>query len=331
MTTLRLVPQHDATAEEREAIAWLVRVSDEDATDEDRAALERWIAASPEHVEAFAKVSGLWKAMPGAIATAVKSGEIPLPVVVDQTPPMVSRRGFMIGSSAAAAAAAAYAVIDPPLGLWPSLRELAADYRTATGQQRRITISTAVSVDMNTQTSIALHQSGEAFHRFELIAGEAIVGAVRGADRPVQVVAASGVTTAEAANFDIRCDASVVSVTCISGLVRVQYRDRQVALPEKQQVSYGGGEMSAVRTIDPAVVTAWQEGYLMFRKEPLVNVIAEINRYWPGRIVLLDTKLGQSLVTARFKLDRLNDVLVQVREVFGAPVRTLPGGVVLIG
>jgi transmembrane sensor len=69
----------------------------------------------------------------------------------------------------------------------------------------------------------------------------------------------------------------------------------------------------------------------MFRKEPLVNVIAEINRYWPGRIVLLDTKLGQSLVTARFKLDRLNDVLVQVREVFGAPVRTLPGGVVLIG
>jgi transmembrane sensor len=331
MTTLRLVSQHDDAAREREAIAWLVRVTDEDATEEDRAALGRWIAASPDHEKAFSKAAELWKAMPGAVVAAVKSGDVALPVAVDRATPVISRRGFIIGSGAAAAAAAAYAVIDPPLGLWPSLREWAADYRTATGQQKRIAISTAVSVEMNTQTSIALHRPSEAFHGFELIAGEAIVGADKDADRPVQVVAANGVTTAQAANFDIRCDASVVSVTCISGVIRVQYRDRQVNLPEKQQVSYGGGEMSAVRMIDPAVVTAWQEGYLMFRKEPLVNVITEVNRYRPGRIVLLDAKLGQNLVTARFKLDRLNDVLVQVREVFGAAVRTLPGGVVLVG
>jgi transmembrane sensor len=332
MTTGRFSPQDDIAAKEREAIAWLVRITDDGATEADRAALERWLAASPANAQAFATARELWKTMPSAIATAVKSGDVSLPVPVDERTPSIGRRGLMIGFGAAAAAAAAYVVIDPPLGLWPSLRELAADYRTATGQQRRITIATAISVEMNTQTSIALRSPTDAFYAFELIAGEAIVGAAKGGDRPVQVVAANGVTTAtDAANFDVRCDASAASITCLSGVVRVQYHDRSVNLSEKQQVSYGGSEMSAVRTIDPAVVTAWQAGYLMFRNEPLVNVIDEVNRYRPGRIVLLDRKLGQNLVTARFKLDRLNDVIVQVREVFGAPVRTLPGGVVLVG
>ncbi|MFG3757292.1 hypothetical protein ACGE32_33645, partial [Klebsiella pneumoniae] len=94
---------------------------------------------------------------------------------------------------------------------------------------------------------------------------------------------------------------------------------------------YRRGGLGAVTAVDPTVVTAWRSGYLMFRKEPLDRVIAEVNRYRPGRIVLLDATLGRGLVTARFKLDRLDDVMIQVHEVFGARVRNLPGGVVLIG
>jgi transmembrane sensor len=277
MTRGRLSPQHEIAAKEREAIAWLLRITDDGATEADRAALEGWLAASPANAQAFATASELWKTMPRAITAAVKSGDIALPVPVDESAPSIGRRGLMIGfGAAAAAAAAAYVVIDPPLGLWPSLRELAADYRTATGQQRRITIARAVSVEMNTQTSIALRPPTDAFYGFELISGEAIVGAAKDGDRPVRVVAANGVTTAtDAANFDIRCNASAATVTCLSGAVRMQYRDRWLNLSEKQQVSYGGGEMSEVTTIDPAVVTAWQAGYLMFRNEPLVNVIEE--------------------------------------------------------
>src|SRR5262249_55422860 len=169
MTTLRLVHQDDDAANEREAIAWLVRITEEDATEADREAHNRWMAESPAHARSFAKVSRMWKTMPRAIATAVQSGQVLLPVAVDQ--PAISRRGFMVGLGAAAAATTAYAVIDPPFGLWPSLREFRADYRTGAGQQRRIAISTTVSVEMNTQTSIALRPTTDAFHGFELIAG----------------------------------------------------------------------------------------------------------------------------------------------------------------
>jgi transmembrane sensor len=163
------------------------------------------------------------------------------------------------------------------------------------------------------------------------VSGEAIIGTAAGSAKPVQVIAADGSTTADAANFDVRCDAARTIVTCLSGSVQVEHRDHSTMLQEKQQVSYGGGGMSSVNPVDPAVVTSWRDGYLMFRKEPLANVIQEVNRYRPGRIVLIDRELGRGLVTARFKLDRLDDVVAQVREVFGARVRTLPGGIVLIG
>ncbi len=312
---------------EREAIAWLLRVTDDGATPADQAALRKWQATSPAHAQAFARASKLWGIVPSAVAMAMRSGDLSLPPVVDRG--FVSRRGAMIGFATAAAAALGYVVTDPPLGLWPSLSELTADYHTATGEQRTITLSSAVSVEMNTRTSIALRPAGDAFHRFELISGEAIVDASAAGGRPVQVIAGGGLTTASA-NFDIRCDAATTAVTCISGEVQVQHGNHLVALQERQHVSYGGGEMTPVTSVDPTVITAWRDGYLMFRREPLVDVIAEINRYRRGRIVLLDSKLGEGLVTARFKLDRLGDVIAQIREVFGATVRILPGGLVLV-
>ena len=66
----------------------------------------------------------------------------------------MSRRALLAGGGALAASVAAYAVMKPPLDLWPSFDELRADYRTATGEQRRVTVAD-VDVRLNTQTSIA--------------------------------------------------------------------------------------------------------------------------------------------------------------------------------
>ena len=53
-------------------------------------------------------------------------------------------------SWSAVAASAAYLALRPPLGLWPGIGELAADYRTARGEQRRLTLGDALDVQMNT-------------------------------------------------------------------------------------------------------------------------------------------------------------------------------------
>jgi transmembrane sensor len=331
MTKDRQIGCDDKAELERQAVAWLTRVTDDDATHEDRSALRRWQAKSPDHAAAFVEASRLWQAMPAAIESLVRAGDVSVPVAVDRRRSSVSRRAFTGGLASATAAGVGYLMVRPPLDLWPSLSELAADYRTNTGQQQRITIGAAVSVDMNTQTSIALRQDTSEIDRFELVSGEAIIGTAAGSAKSVQVIAADGSTTARVADFAVRRTATTACVTCLTGTVLVEHRDLSTTLQARQQVSYGEGRISSATLIDPADVISWREGYLMFRKEPLAHVIEEVNRYRPGRIVLLDPALGHGLVTARFKLDRLEDVVVQIREVFGAPVRSLPGGLVLVG
>lgn len=325
--TVRPHQQQDHGALEREAIAWLVRVTDEGATAADRAALQRWQAESPDRARALAKAGELWHAMPAAIALAVRSGAVSLPVEVDR--PTRGRRGILIGLAASAAAAVGVAVVRPPLGLWPSFTELTADYRTTIGQRRRIAISEAVSVEMNTRTSIALRRSDKTSDGFELISGEAVVEAAAGGRQAL--VSAGGGTATTAGRVDVRCEDGDTAVTCLAGTVEVRYRDRAITLGERQRVGWGATGVSPVAGVDPEIVTSWRQGYLMFRRERLAAVIAEVNRYRPGRIFLVDARLASGEVTARFRLDRLDDVVVQIREVFGAPVTTLPGGVVLVG
>jgi len=331
MTTDRTIGTQDNAALEREALAWLVRITDEDATAAERTALAAWQSQSRAHAAALERARGLWGALPPAIDGLLRSGALqPDEIERSQARP-IGRRTFLGGAVAAAAAAAGYLVVRPPLELWPSLSELAADYRTGIGQRRDIVIADSVPVAMNTQTCIALRPAMPGLDRFELITGEAAIDATMMKGNAVQVIAGDGSATATAANFSVRCDGSVTSVTCVAGNVRVAVADQEVFLGASQQVVYQRGGLGAVTAVDPTVVTAWRSGYLMFRKEPLDRVIAEVNRYRPGRIVLLDAALGRGLVTARFKLDRLDDVMTQVHEVFGARVRTLPGGLVLIG
>jgi transmembrane sensor len=48
-------------------------------------------------------------------------------------------------------------------------------------------------------------------------------------------------------------------------------------------------------------------------------------------VLVVDDKLARSRLNGRFRIDRLDTVFVQIREVLGASVTELPGGIVLLG
>ena len=60
------------------------------------------------------------------------------------------------------------------------------------------------------------------------------------------------------------------------------------------------------------------------------RVIEEVNRYWRGRIILLNGDLGRRRVSVRLELARIEEIISYVQSVLGASVRRLPGGVVLL-
>ncbi|NVO13583.1 MAG: FecR domain-containing protein [Rhodoplanes sp.] len=310
----------------REALTWMRRLGSGEMTRADLDALDRWRMASEGHRRAFAEANLFWDVL-GQVAREAKArghaGE-PSRLAFGTR---IGRRAFLAG---AAAATIAYVVVQPPLGLWPSLAELGADYRTATGEQRQLAIRPGLTVDMNTQTSLVAPATGGTRHALELVSGQIAVSVQAPDAQPLRVAAAQVQIEADRADFDVRRDGSFVCVTCTEGVVRVTRSSSVTVLTAGQQQTYDGDAQARVVAIDPTVVTAWKRGMIIFRDVPLAQVIAEINRYRPGRIVLLNKALADRTVVAGFRLDQIGEAVDYLSRAIGARARSLPGGVVLL-
>ena len=321
MTVPTDISEPDALVDE--ALDWVVRLKTGAPSRADVEALQRWRERSPAHEEAFKNAARLFRQ---AGIAAQELADAPMPAAA-RKPKMLARRAFLGG--AIAASAAAYLVARPPMGLWPSLQELSADYRTAKGEQRKVAVMPDVSLELNTQTSIAL-RSAENETRVELISGEASVAAALAAATPFVMLASNGRIAATKATFNARCLDGVVSVTCLTGAVDVEQGGNTVRLRETEQVSYSSGGIETPAPVDLGQVTAWQAGLLIFRDKPLAKVVDEVNRYRAGKIIITRADLRLRVVNGTFQINRLDDFVAQVQQLFGAQVRSLPGGVMLL-
>lgn len=186
-------------------------------------------------------------------------------------------------------------------------------------------LAAGLAVDLNTRSSLALHSlSGENRH-IELINGEAMIMATAKDGERCLVTAGGGQIVARTARFSVREDGAFgVRVVCLEGSVEVQHQGQRLALSVNEQVVYGQDGLGRKAIVDAVAVTSWQQGRLEFRGTPLRDVIAEVNRYRPGLIVLMDSALGGRLIDANFKLDGLETVIVYLQQAFDVPIRQAP-------
>lgn len=309
---------------QEEAHAWVRLLESGRATVDDARALQQWRARSAMHEQSFSEARRAWRDI-GTAGQAVREqvrGRVGRPA-------NPQRRALLGGALAATGAMAVVAVVHPPFGLWPSLREqLDADYRTATGEQRQIVVADQVRVSMNTQTSIAL-RAGQGMDEIELLAGEAAIGrSQRG--RPLAVVAGNGRCIVEVGEIEIRHTGAETWVTCIQGGLQVRHKTGTRMLGPGQRLRYGERALGQPMLVGKGLESAWREGMLVFRDTLLTEAVAEINRYRPGRIVLLNEELAGRRVSGRFRIDALDKVIEQIRLIFGAEITALAGGLVLL-
>lgn len=312
----------DAESARRQAMDWLRRLTSGEMTRAELDDFNRWRGKSPEHRRALAEANLLWDVL-GKVAREAGPRTAALPLLGRP----VARRALLAGASAMGAA---FLLARPPLHLWPTVTELMAAHRTATGERRQLAIGTGIEVEMNTQTSLTAPVVLGQTYSLELISGQLAVSVQAEADRSVIVAAAGGQVQADRAKFDIRRDGASVCATCEDGELRVVYRSTTVTLGAGQQVTYNDRGLGSSVAADPKVVTAWQRGLLIFHNAPLAEVVEEVNRYRPGHIILLNDALARRKVVAGFRLDQVDEIVNYIGRAFGAKVRSLPGGVVLL-
>lgn len=315
-------PSHTADSEPdigRQAAAWWARLRADDFTQADADALRAWCALSPDHARAWRELKQVWQALDPALTRAAAA---PQQAAVLAFPARPGRRAFIGGALAAGVAVLA---LRPPLGAWPSLQELSADYRTGTGEQRQVALSQQMTVQMNTQTRINVR----APEAIELLGGEAEIVA-SGARQPVSVVVGAGRLLAQSARFNVRHTDDAVCVTCLAGAVDVVWQQRRQTLDAGQQLVYDEQGVQAATAALAEEASAWRTGALSFAGQPLSHVVDEINRYRPGRVVLRNAELGRRLVRMRFSITQMDGALAMIRDLTGAQMTSLPGGIVLL-
>lgn len=320
-------PSEELTAIESEALARVQRLGSGRASRRDIEETKRWGNQSSAHSEALAQASLLWDQLgPAGHNLLKRHGDCILPDVRPR--PRMTRRAVLGG--ALATSAAAYLVVSPPLQLWPSLQDVMADYRTATGEQRKLAIDGGVRMTLNTGTSVNVQSGDTSLDRIEILTGEAVIAAEASAGREVRVVAGDGEMRAHQAQFNVRHGPRGTCVTCLDGEVQITRHSSVAMLRVGQQVSYAALGLAAPMSVDPAEVTAWRDGMLIFHDTPLGNVVAEINRYRSGKVMVTNAELERRLVNGRFRIDNVESILLMFQQIFGAKARHLPGGIVLL-
>ncbi|MBB1594653.1 FecR domain-containing protein [Achromobacter sp. UMC46] len=317
-------PSEDPDRLRREAEQWWLRLRDRDATRGDAEAMRQWRARSPSHARAWNEVAQLWQDMEPVLRQAVR-GDPGLAHPRARGLSRPARRAFLGAVAAGGAAVAVW----PPLSLWPSLLDFTADFRTGTAEQRELALSDQLRVQMNTQTRINQRGAQAGNEAIELVAGEAQVEAV-GSGAPVVVYAGAGATRARQARFNLRYTGPQVCVTCLQGTVQVESAGAMQTLAQGEQILYDDAGLHPALAVDTVQVNAWRTGTLSFAGQTLAEVVDEINRYRAGRVLVRNADLAERRVRMRFEITQTDLALHMLRDLYGAQLTRLPGGIVLL-
>lgn len=290
----------------REALAWLVKLHSGDETAQDWEQFQDWKATSEAHRRAAAQAEQLWERLGPALVRPKARG---------RTIPLLLAAAIGLGAAAFAAG-----LFGPPASYF-------ADYRTGTGEIRSVTLRDGSQVDLDSGTSFDVDVS----HRtVTLHAGQIYVSVQSDPLRPFTVVAAEGSVRALGTAFAVRRDADRATVVVTEHAVRVTLGEegssRSAEVVAGQALSYSDAQgLGRPHPADVAALTAWRRGELQFDGWTLGDVVAEIDRYRRGRIVILDDAVRRLPVTGSFDTADTDAFLESIQIALPVTVTSLPG------
>jgi transmembrane sensor len=308
----------DAAPDEA-APAWVARLASGETSVAEVLRLRAWLAADPANQLAFERARGLWAGL-DELETAIRPAPRPQTRRILAAGP--SRRRALIGGAIAAAVAAS-------LALFVALPEDAItfqtpDYRTGAGKIARFVLPDGTVAWLDTDSAIDLDYS--LFERrVELLRGQAWFEVAHNKDRPFSVAALDGEATATGTSFGVRREATEVEVVVTTGNVRVEWQGQRVALTAGQKASWGErAPLGAPVAFNPDSALAWRQGRLFVDGKSLDEALAEIGRYIPERILLLDSAAGKKPVSGMLYIDRLDEGIDALAASQGMSVTRLP-------
>jgi transmembrane sensor len=304
-----------------EAAQWFVRLQEPAVDVEERRRFELWLNEHSQHRDEFQLLQGLWTA-----ADLVPRARLQ---ALCETPPVRRKRHPLVRYAVAASVLA----VALGLGLFSGLNQptsYTAEFSTALGERRQVALPDGSVIDLNSRSRLQVRY--EKGHRdIELMEGEAMFSVAHDSDRPFVVEAGSGKVTVTGTRFDVRRGVSDTRVVVEQGTVKVQGR----GAPDNEFISLTAGlgtrvdaqgTVAAAYAVNPAELTAWRSGKLVFNNASLAEVAEEVSRYREKPLTVGNDKVGNLRLTSVFKSDNTDALLKALPNILPVAVRTLDDG-----
>ncbi len=335
---------------DEQAADWVARIGASPLMPAERQALEIWLNADPRHRTTFDEAVCAWEtvgllsidpdiralAAPGS-APGAAPGAAPVPVGLAAARfSRQQRRRMPRPLVQGAAMAACLLVLLGAGGLWFGNPYILwqADHATGPAEIATVTLPEGSTVAVGPDSALAVHY-GPGERRITLLDGIAVFAVaptgVDGERRPFVVEAGPGTIEALGTTFQVNALADHIEVTAVEHAIRVSLPATGTAPAEQQilepgdTVSYSATDrIGAVLPVSTNHALAWRRGRLIFDRVPLSTVVAELNRYRRGEIVIADSALADRLVSGAFDTSDPDNALRTITRTLDAHTATLP-------
>ena len=281
-----------------EASEWFIDFRAGDVNGEARLRFIEWLRRSPEHIQAYLEVSGVWSELPSAdpdgrfdveslIARARSESDVtPLSPIHPRLPPVPSaaqpRAIGRLSRRPVVAAAAVLVASFTALFLWIG-RDTARSYSTGIGEQRTLQLMDGSTVELNARSKVEVRLTE---HRRDvaLIEGQALFHVAKDKQRPFIVRAGEAQVRAVGTEFDVYKKQTETVVTVVEGRVETYAGSdgagtAAILLSAGEQLTLLPHTATKPTLADTVAATAWVQKRLIFEETPLSEVAEEFNRY----------------------------------------------------
>ncbi|MEM9533965.1 MAG: FecR domain-containing protein [Pseudomonadota bacterium] len=309
-----------------QALAWRAKMNDDQLSDEDLSAFQSWLTADPGHASAYDYASQFWTSMDRLTPENLGVMEAPVGGLDDSRTAAAGRGPGRRPAIAAWAGALAAAVLVAVVAVFltsPDNTELsdgppAVTYETAIGEVKTVTLSDGTTLDIGPDSRVRVRLDGR--HRSAQVRkGEVFFSVAADPKRSFEVSADSLTLSVLGTAFNVRVASGTAQLAVSEGLVAVRRRQSAGvagAAPGPLELSAGervavarDGTLSAVELINIDLIGAWRSNRLVYLDAPLHQIVEDINRFQPRRILIVDPQVRQLRLSATFDSADVDGVL----------------------
>lgn len=315
-------------------------------------ALLAWLDADPVHRKAYERTLQIWD----AAGELVDDREM-LAVETDRKKSaMYSRIGPM---RVAIALLVFVSAVAGGLYLAPGVQSMFSDsllmtYETSVGEQREVDLEDGSRIVLNTGSRVLVDYSKHE-RRILLDFGEVYFDVAKDPNRPMVVAVGDRIVKVIGTKFSVMRSNDLLEVAVVEGVVAVAKGDsRFPRVPQTSTGKVASGQSTAkagvvleagaiaefhpgghqVTSNDVALVEqlqSWRSGVIRVNNEPLIQLVAEINRYSPVRVLIEDSAITDLPISGVFRFDDVDLMLYSIEEVVPIAVVRHPDRYVVVG